>query len=106
MRKIIIKDMETGEAQELDVDGVFIYMHGSMPVIDFIHSAVSVNEESCIVMHGSTETSVPGVYAAGDVTCGEVRQVIIAAAQGVRAALSAEKFIRGRKRIKYDWRKS
>jgi thioredoxin reductase (NADPH) len=104
--KIVIKDMETGESRELDVDGVFIYMYGSMPVIDFINTEVSVNEKSCIVMHGSTETSVPGVYAAGDVTCGEVRQVIIAAAQGVTAALSAEKFIRQRMRIKPDWRKS
>jgi thioredoxin reductase (NADPH) len=52
------------------------------------------------------ETSIPGVYAAGDVACTEVRQVVIAAANGCIAALSAEKYIHHRKRRKFDWAKS
>jgi thioredoxin reductase (NADPH) len=51
------------------------------------------------------EASLPGVFAAGDVTCTEVRQVIIAAANGAMAALSAEKYIFGKKKLKYDWHK-
>jgi thioredoxin reductase (NADPH) len=51
------------------------------------------------------ETSIPGVFAAGDVTCGEVRQVVVAAAFGCIAALSAEKFIHNRNRARSDWSK-
>jgi thioredoxin reductase (NADPH) len=52
------------------------------------------------------ESSLPGVFAAGDVTCTEIRQVIISAADGCIAALSAEKYIRHRKRRRYDWGKA
>jgi thioredoxin reductase (NADPH) len=51
-------------------------------------------------------TNTPGVFAAGDVVCTEVRQVVIAAANGCTAALSAEKFIHHRKKTRYDWAKS
>jgi thioredoxin reductase (NADPH) len=52
------------------------------------------------------ETSIPGVFAAGDVSCAEVRQVVTAAAFGCIAALSAEKYIHHRSRMKLDWSKS
>src|SRR5208283_4688082 len=55
------------------------------------------------IILGHTVTSLPGVFAAGDVTCTEVRQVIVAAANGCVAALSAEKYIFQRKRRRYDW---
>jgi thioredoxin reductase (NADPH) len=51
------------------------------------------------------QTSIPGVFAAGDVTCTEVRQVVIAASNGCIAALSAEMYLHHRKRHKYDWAK-
>ena len=104
--EITARNIETGVEQKLDMDGVFIYLYGSQPIVDFINSPVSMNEKTCIVTHRTMGTSIPGIYAAGDVTCGEVRQVIIAAAYGCTAALSAEKFIRQRKRMKYDWAKS
>jgi thioredoxin reductase (NADPH) len=104
--RITLKSSKTGETQSLDMDGVFIYLHGSQPVVDFIDSSLSMNEQSCIMTHRTMDTSIPGVYAAGDVTCGEVRQVVISAAYGSIAALSAEKFLRQRKRMKYDWAKS
>jgi thioredoxin reductase (NADPH) len=104
--RITLKSSKTGETQSLDMDGVFIYLHGSQPVVDFIDSSLPMNEQSCIMTHRTMDTSIPGVYAAGDVTCGEVRQVVISAAYGSIAALSAEKFLRQRKRMKYDWAKS
>jgi thioredoxin reductase (NADPH) len=104
--KIRIKNVETAEEQELPMDGVFVYLYGTQPVVDFLFSSLSLSDKSCIVTHRTMETSVPGVFAAGDVSCSEVRQVVIAAAFGSMAALSAEKFIRHRKRAKYDWLKS
>jgi thioredoxin reductase (NADPH) len=88
------------------MDGVFVYLVGSRPVVDFLNASVSMSEKTCVMTHRTMDTSIPGVFAAGDVTCGEVRQVVVASGFGCIAALSAEKFIHNRKRTKFDWAKS
>jgi thioredoxin reductase (NADPH) len=88
---------------ELLVVGVFVYLMGSKPIVDYLQGAVEVSEEGCVITNRAMETNVPGVMAAGDVTCTEARQVILAAANGCLAALSAEKHIFGRKKAKADW---
>jgi len=90
----------------LELQGVFVYIHGSKPVVDYLGGAVELSEEECILVNRLMYTNVPGVFAAGDVACTEVRQVVIAAANGCAAALSAEKFIFHRKRTRHDWAKS
>ncbi len=105
VERIRIRNDETGEEQQMSMDGVFIYLHGTLPVIDFLDSSVSLGEKACVVTHGTTETSIPGVFAAGDVTCSEVRQVVVASSCGCVAALSAEKYIYNKKRLKHDWAK-
>ena len=104
--KIRIKDLDTGEEKDMAMDGVFVYLHGSRPIVDFLYSSVPLSDKSCVMTHRTMETSIPGVYAAGDVTCSEVRQVVLSAAFGSMAALSAEKYIRHRKQIRSDWIKS
>jgi thioredoxin reductase (NADPH) len=91
--------------EAIELSGVFVYLQGSKPIVDFLGGIVNTTEEECIVTNRLMETSMPGVFAAGDVTCTEVRQVVIAASNGCSAALSAEKFIFHRKRRKYDWAK-
>jgi thioredoxin reductase (NADPH) len=106
VKKLVIHNIETGEEREMPVDGVFIYLYGSKPVVDFLDFAVDLSDEKCVLSDRMMETSIPGVYTAGDVTCVEVRQVVVAASYGCIAALSAEKYIHHRKRRKYDWAKS
>lgn len=89
----------------LELSGVFVYIRGSRPIVDFLGDMVETTDEKCIVTNRLMYSSIPGVFAAGDVICTEIRQVVIAAANGCAAALSAEKFIRHRKRTKYDWSK-
>jgi thioredoxin reductase (NADPH) len=101
VERIRFKD-SSGES-ELAVDGVFVYLMGSKPIVDYLQGAVEVSEEGCIITNRDMETNVPGVMAAGDVICTEARQVILAAANGCLAALSAEKHIFGRKKAKADW---
>ncbi len=89
----------------LELSGVFVYLHGSKPIIDFLGGAVELSEDECVVTNRMMETSIPGVFAAGDMTCTEVRQVVVAAANGCVAALSAERYITHRKRRRFDWAK-
>jgi thioredoxin reductase (NADPH) len=103
---IKVKNTESGEEKELPVDGVFIYLVGSRPVVDFLNASLPLSDKACVMTHRSMETSISGVFAAGDVSCGEVRQVVVASAFGCIAALSAEKFIHNRKRARFDWSKT
>lgn len=105
VKSISIIDHDDGSVQQLQMDGVFIYLYGAAPSVDFLGSSVSQGAKSCVLTHQATATSVPGVYAAGDVTCLAVRQVVVSAAFGCIAALEAEKYLRQRKVLKYDWTK-
>lgn len=102
VERIAIKDAQ-GNESAIELSGVFVCLYGSKPVIDFLQGAVEVSEEECVSTNKMMETNIPGVFSAGDVTCTEVRQVVVAAAHGCIAALSAEKYIFHRKRRRYDW---
>lgn len=101
VERILMK--ASGVENELALDGVFVYLMGNKPIIDFLQGAVEVSEEGCVMTNRFMETNIPGVFSAGDVTCTEARQVIIAASHGCLAALAAEKHIFGRKKAKVDW---
>lgn len=104
VERIRISDQDKKES-ELPVDGVFVYLHGSKPVVDFLQGAVELTENECVEINRMMETPIPGVFAAGDVICTEIRQVVTAASNGCVAALSAEKYVRHRTRRKSDWGK-
>jgi len=104
VEKIRMRDAEDKET-ELDLAGVFVYLHGNKPVVDFLFGAIETKEDGCIPVNSMMETSIPGVFAAGDVTCTEIRQVVVAASQGCIAALSAERYLYKRKKVRMDWAK-
>ncbi len=90
---------------ELDLSGVFVYLHGNKPITDFLAGTFETGEDGCIPVNSMMETSIPSVFAAGDVTCTEIRQVVVAASQGCIAALAAEKYLYKRTRYRMDWAK-
>ena len=104
VEKIRMRSSE-GKEEDLELAGVFVYLHGNKPIVDFLFGAVETKEDGCIPVSCMTETSIPGVFAAGDVTCTEVRQVVVAASQGCIAALAAEKYLYKRKKFRMDWAK-
>jgi thioredoxin reductase (NADPH) len=74
------------------VDGAFIYV-GLLPNTGFLKGAVPLDQQGYITTNDKMETSLPGVYAVGDIRRGTLRQVVTAAADGAIAAMQAEKYI-------------
>jgi thioredoxin reductase (NADPH) len=93
VERLALRDRIGGDASELPVDGVFIAI-GHSPTTDIFKGKVELDSENYVVtVPGSTRTSVPGVFAAGDVQDRIFRQAVTAAGTGCMAALEAEKFL-------------
>jgi len=93
-----------GEERTLPVKGAFIYLQGARPITDYLLGQLETTPEGCLVVDEEMQTSVPGVFAAGDLLCSHIKQAVIAAADGVKAAIAAEKHLRGRKEARPDWK--
>ena len=89
-----LKDVRTGEESRLACDGVFISV-GRKPATDLVSGQLQLDENGYIIAGESTETSVPGVYAVGDVRTKQLRQVVTAVADGAVAVHMAEQYLAG-----------
>lgn len=89
---VAVKNTVTGEISTIDCDGVFVSI-GRSPETQLFTGMLDIDENGYIIADESTETTIPGVYAAGDVRTKTLRQVVTAAADGAVAALKAEEYI-------------
>ena len=88
-----LKNVKTGKETDLQVDGVFVAI-GYDPNTEIFRGQVELDPKGYIRVRNGTESSVPGVFVAGDVHDFRYRQAITAAADGCKALLDAEKFIK------------
>ena len=90
---LVLKDRTTGALDRLDVDGVFVAI-GHAPASGLLKGKVVLHADGTIkVQPGTTTTSVPGLFAAGDVADSVYRQAVTAAGLGCMAALEADRFL-------------
>lgn len=87
-----LKQLKDGSSRTLQVDGVFVAV-GITPDSDLLKGIAEMDENGYIVADETCETSVPGIYAAGDVRKKPLRQIITAAADGANAITSAERYL-------------
>jgi thioredoxin reductase (NADPH) len=87
-----VRNVKTEETQVLKTDGVFVYI-GLIPATKVFRGQVEMDEAGYVITDDHQRTSVPGVFAAGDVQDPEFRQCVVSAGTGAKAAIQAERFL-------------
>ena len=91
-----LKDTRTGAQRELITDGVFIFV-GFSPNNQLVPAGMKVNANGYVITDEKCETSIPGIFAAGDLRQKYANQIVIAAADGCVAALAAAHYVEMKK---------
>jgi thioredoxin reductase (NADPH) len=92
VENITIKNVKTNETDTLPVDGCFIWV-GTDPNTQFLGDAIKVDKSGFVIVDLNMETSVPGVYAAGDIRNPLCRQIVTAVGDAAMAVYSAEHYL-------------
>ena len=85
---LIYKNRDTGEFKTIDLEGIFVQI-GLLPNTDWLKGTVELSPRGEIIVDARGETSLPGIFAAGDVTTVPYKQIVIAVGEGAKASLSA-----------------
>ncbi|SFM25282.1 NAD(P)/FAD-dependent oxidoreductase [Pelosinus propionicus] len=92
VEKITIREIATGKLQDIAVDGVFVEI-GLEPNSEYVEDIIRMNKRKELMVDCRSRTNIPGVYAAGDITDGPDKQIVIAAGDGAKAALMAYDYL-------------
>jgi thioredoxin reductase (NADPH) len=99
VRGVKVKNLKTGSESEVQLDGLFVAI-GYDPNTEILRGQVELDPKGYVALKNGTESSVPGVFVAGDVHDFRYRQAITAAADGCKALLDAEKFVKQKLEVK------
>ena len=89
---VTIQNVKTGKSEDLTVDGIFIFI-GHIPNNDLYKGQIDIDERGFIVVNNKMETNIPGVYAAGEASDSEFKQVVTSAGMGAAAAIEASRYL-------------
>jgi thioredoxin reductase (NADPH) len=92
LRSVVLKDSKTGEEREITPDGVFVFI-GLKPNTDLVKGVVELDDFGFIQTDIGLQTSLPGIFAAGDVRAGSTKQAASAAGEGAAVALSIRRYL-------------
>jgi thioredoxin reductase (NADPH) len=92
LQSVVLKNTKTGEETEIDPDGVFVFI-GLTPNTEIVRNLVDTDERGFVLTNAALETSVPGIFAAGDCRAGSTKQAASAAGEGAAVALAIRKYV-------------
>ncbi|MCU1588338.1 MAG: hypothetical protein JWN31_1831 [Frankiales bacterium] len=92
LSSIVLRDVATGELTEEPFDGAFVFI-GLSPNTDVVKDLIDLDEQGFVVTDAALQTSVPGVFAAGDVRAGSTKQAASAAGEGAAVALGIRRYL-------------
>lgn len=92
LNAVELENLKTGEREQISCDGIFISI-GRSPSTELVQGILELDRSGYVVADESTETNVPGVFAAGDIRTKKVRQVVTAVADGAAAVHAAEEYL-------------
>jgi thioredoxin reductase (NADPH) len=95
VQTVLARNVKTGEVTEVKTDGVFMFV-GLEPRTQFLRGSIELDQSGYVLTNENCETSVKGVFAAGDCTKKLLRQIATAVGDGATAAFAAEKYVEGR----------
>jgi thioredoxin reductase (NADPH) len=96
VRSVMVKNVKTGELNEFKTEGVFLFV-GLSPRTEFLKGLVNMDEAGYVVTNENGETSVKGIFAAGDCRKKLLRQIATGVGDGATAAFAAEKYLEEKK---------
>jgi thioredoxin reductase (NADPH) len=92
LRSVVLRDTRDGELRELEPDGVFVFI-GLRPNTDLLRDQVEIDQRGFVVTDSGMQTSLPGVFAAGDCRAGSTKQAASAAGEGAAAAIAIRHYV-------------
>ena len=93
LEAVVVEDRATGEIKEWHYDGVFVFI-GLSPNNELARGRAQLDEQGFVVTDARLMTSVPGLFAVGDVRAGSTKQAASAAGEGATAALMIRDYLR------------
>ncbi|BEV35974.1 FAD-dependent oxidoreductase [Synechococcus sp. M16CYN] len=103
VKQIKLRETRKLNMETVNVNGVFIYSTGSMPIIEYLNGQVPLNTKGGIKVDDNMKTDIDGVWAIGDIRNTPFKQAVVACSDGCIAAMSIDKYLNQRKEIRVDW---
>lgn len=92
LQTVVLRNQESGEQREIHPAGVFVFI-GLNPNTDLVKGLVETDDRGFILADGMLQTSIHGIFAAGDCRAGSTKQAASAAGEGAAAALAIRRYI-------------
>ena len=103
VNSVKVQSSGKGEEEIIKVQGAFVYSTGSLPITDYLHEQIPVNQNGGIRVNNDMMTDLGGVWAIGDIRNTPFKQAVVACSDGCIAAMAIDKYLNQRKDIRVDW---
>jgi thioredoxin reductase (NADPH) len=103
VNSVKVQSFGQNDAQEIVVQGAFVYSTGSLPITDYLQDLIPINANGGVRVNDDMMTDIEGVWAIGDIRNTPFKQAVVACSDGCIAAMAIDKYLNQRKDVRVDW---